>query len=182
MQQHDRRLRQPFDVLGVLRAMVASKESHAGPMHYVGLCTTTTLGHAGKMRTKHQIDIEPHCQIYPALDSSLKSVGNESCCKPGSLRFVPLLQWYDSTHLCCTKHYRDFVFGRRNGKRLVAKGGFIEDKLSQQQLAEVSIASRSARRALPWQRNGCSFRSVAAVVADTSGRHRGKSRLGHVPT
>eukprot|EP01043_Picozoa_sp_COSAG02_P022893 COSAG02_NODE_1204_length_13898_cov_42.005870_10_plen_424_part_00 len=144
MQQHDRRLRQPFDVLGVLRAMEASKESHAGPMHYVGLCTTTTLGHAGKMRSKHQIDIEPHCRVYPAaVDSSLQSVRDERCSKPGSLRFVPLLQWYDSTHLCCTKHYRTFVFGRRNGKRLVAKGGFIEDKLSQQQQAEVRIASEA---------------------------------------
>ena len=53
MQQHDRRLRQPFDVLGVLRAMVASKDSAAGPIHYVGLCTTTTLGHAHKMASKY---------------------------------------------------------------------------------------------------------------------------------
>lgn len=137
MQQHDRRLRQYFDVLGVVRAMIASKNSPLGPMHYVGLCTTTTLGHAHKMSSKHQIDIEPHFRTYPATDRW----GSADSSKTECLRFMPLLQWYDSTHLCATEHYRSFVFGRRNGKRLVAKGGFIEDKLSQQQLAEVSFVS-----------------------------------------
>ena len=46
---------------------------------------------------------------------------------------TPLLQWYDSTHVCSTRHYREFVYG---GK-LVKKGGFVEDKLGQFQLAAI---------------------------------------------
>jgi len=143
MQQHDRRLRQPFDALGVLRAMVASQNMPESPMHYVGLCTTTTLGHAQKMSSKHQLDIEPHSRRFPtAAGDAAGSDGDRA----SSLRFVPLLQWYDSTHFCSTVHYRSFVFGRRNGKRLVAKGGFIEDKLSQQQLAEIREGGVEANR------------------------------------
>ena len=46
---------------------------------------------------------------------------------------VPLLQWYDSTHVCSTRHYRDFVY---RGD-LVKRGGFVEDKLGQYQLADI---------------------------------------------
>ena len=37
--------------------------------------------------------------------------------------FLPMLVWYDSTHIARTDYYRNFVFG---GFGLVAKGGFIE--------------------------------------------------------
>eukprot|EP00434_Breviolum_minutum_P006236 symbB.v1.2.005501.t1/scaffold310.1/size231343/6 len=47
------------------------------------------------------------------------------------LRFIPMIMWHDSTHFACTEYYRSFVFGRR--RRLVTKGGFIEDKLGQEQ-------------------------------------------------
>ena len=142
MQQHDRRLRQPFDVLGVLRAMEASqleRGDEAGRINYVGLCTTTTLGHAHKMSSKYQLDVEPHCRLVRASAHAPAGCGEQ-------LRLVPLLQWYDSTHLCATEHYRHFVFGRRKGKRLVAKGGFIEDKCGQAQLAEVRQGGVAANR------------------------------------
>merc|ERR1712039_1053699 len=38
--------------------------------------------------------------------------------------------WHDSTHFASTSYYREFVFGP---KKLVSRGGFIEDKLGQQQ-------------------------------------------------
>ena len=44
------------------------------------------------------------------------------------LSLTPTLFWYDNTHLCDTRHYRDFVFDRR--LKMVVKGGFVEDKLS----------------------------------------------------
>ena len=50
------------------------------------------------------------------------------------------LQWYDSTHVCSTAHYRDFVY--RGG--LVKKGGFVEDKLGQFQLADIRENSMAA--------------------------------------
>ena len=44
------------------------------------------------------------------------------------LSLTPTLFWYDNTHVCETAHYRDFVFDARN--KMVARGGFVEDKLS----------------------------------------------------
>jgi hypothetical protein len=121
-------------------------------------------------RHRYQIDIEPHCRTYPPADTLERAAE--------SLRFVPLLQWYDSTHLCSTHHYRSFVFGRRNGKRLVAKGGFIEDKLSQQQLAEVRIFSHASAVSHPCTHQSipvggviaeCVVSGVSAVLTDTRG-------------
>jgi len=62
-----------------------------------------------------------------ASDGWWDSSDRENC-----MDLVPLIQWYDSTHIASTSYYRNFVFERR-AKR-VAKGGFIEDKLGQQQL------------------------------------------------
>jgi hypothetical protein len=44
------------------------------------------------------------------------------------ISLVPTLYWYDNVHICDTKHYRDFIF--HPSYKMVAKGGFIEDKLS----------------------------------------------------
>jgi hypothetical protein len=44
------------------------------------------------------------------------------------LSLTPTLFWYDNTHLCLTSHYRDFIFDPKY--RMVARGGFVEDKLS----------------------------------------------------
>ena len=41
---------------------------------------------------------------------------------------TPTLFWYDNIHLVETTHYRDFVFDPRY--KMVARGGFVEDKLS----------------------------------------------------
>jgi hypothetical protein len=50
--------------------------------------------------------------------------------QPGKqqLTLTPTLFWYDNTHICETAHYRDFVF--HPPYKMVAKGGFVEDKLS----------------------------------------------------
>lgn len=45
------------------------------------------------------------------------------------LSLTPTLFWYDNVHICETNHYRDFVFDPQY--RMVARGGFVEDKLSQ---------------------------------------------------
>ncbi len=44
------------------------------------------------------------------------------------LTLTPTLFWYDNTHICETAHYRDFVFDPKF--QMVARGGFVEDKLS----------------------------------------------------
>lgn len=44
------------------------------------------------------------------------------------LTLTPTLFWYDNVHVCETAHYRDFCF--EPSYKMVAKGGFVEDKLS----------------------------------------------------
>lgn len=41
---------------------------------------------------------------------------------------TPTLFWYDNIHIVETKHYRDFIFNPKF--KMVARGGFVEDKLS----------------------------------------------------
>lgn len=41
---------------------------------------------------------------------------------------TPTLFWYDNVHICETAHYRDFIFNP--SFKMVARGGFVEDKLS----------------------------------------------------
>eukprot|EP00912_Choanoflagellata_sp_UC4_P001144 UC4_evm1s712 len=51
-------------------------------------------------------------------------------------KFLPMIYWFDSTHLARTMWYKDFVFGRdENGKRRTG-GKFIESDLGQAQLKE----------------------------------------------
>lgn len=44
------------------------------------------------------------------------------------LSLTPTLFWYDNTHIVRTSHYRDFIFNPVY--KMVARGGFVEDKLS----------------------------------------------------
>lgn len=44
------------------------------------------------------------------------------------LSLTPTLFWYDNTHIVQTSHYRDFIFNPYF--KMVARGGFVEDKLS----------------------------------------------------
>jgi hypothetical protein len=44
------------------------------------------------------------------------------------MSLTPTLFWYDNVHICETEHYRDFVF--HPDYKMVARGGFVEDKLS----------------------------------------------------
>ena len=44
------------------------------------------------------------------------------------LSLTPTLFWYDNTHVVETSHYSDFIFNPQY--KMVARGGFVEDKLS----------------------------------------------------
>ena len=44
------------------------------------------------------------------------------------LSLSPTVFWYDNTHIVQTAHYRDFIFNPQY--KMVARGGFVEDKLS----------------------------------------------------
>jgi len=51
------------------------------------------------------------------------------------LSLIPTLFWYDNIHIAETSHYRDFVFN--DSSKMVARGGFVEDKLTQVMVRQV---------------------------------------------
>eukprot|EP00123_Amoebidium_parasiticum_P005069 comp16315_c0_seq1/m.14103 comp16315_c0_seq1/g.14103 ORF comp16315_c0_seq1/g.14103 comp16315_c0_seq1/m.14103 type:complete len:287 (-) comp16315_c0_seq1:294-1154(-) len=114
--QHDRNFVKGIDVQPLITAMEGSNA-----LNYVGLRIGTTRDLLHKTVSKYAIKTE-------AL-----IVNN--------LRFLPLLQWHDSTHICKTEYYRNFVFGPDNR---VARGGFIEDKFGQIQIADIRANGMSA--------------------------------------
>lgn len=118
--QHDRTFMRPFTrVEALLKTMKADPR-----LKMVGLPTTTNdpTNYLETMATKlGRIKV-----FHPRLESTV--VESESL--PG-IRFLPLIQWHDSSHFASTEYYRNFVFGTE--EKLVSKGGFIEDKLGQQQ-------------------------------------------------
>ena len=118
--QHDRTFMRPFPgVLSLLQAMIQDPR-----LKMVGLPTTTNdppryisqaITKLGAMKVVHP----------PFETLALTS----SACP--DFRFIPMIMWHDSTHFASTQYYREFVFSRR--QILVTRGGFIEDKLGQQQ-------------------------------------------------
>lgn len=110
--QHDRVVMREVDIPRVLAAM----EGDPTRLKYVGLPTSTTIVHREHVLSKYGLRIEPF-----TIDA-------------GGLQVLPLVQWYDSMHLAQADYYRNFVFGPR---KLVVRGGFIEDKFGQAQLADI---------------------------------------------
>ena len=118
--QHDRAFVRPTDLQPVLRAMAADPR-----LRYVGFPTTTTLHHAR------------HVKNY-GLRLEMETVEGA--------KFLPLVQWYDSTHLASTEHYMRFVYGRDRRVNF-SRSGFVEDRLGQAQLADIRQGGMSAHAA-----------------------------------
>ena len=94
---------------------------HAGcGERYVGLRTN----YLGSVSYQKHLGVRGTMDLYPASEA-LEEERKEADFQ-GSL--IPTLFWYDNVHVVLTEHYRDFVFDP--ALQLVAKGGFVEDKLS----------------------------------------------------
>ena len=74
---------------------------------------------------------------------------------------IPTVFWYDNVHVCRTEHYRNWVFDA--GRKLVKRGGFVEDKLSPRIVEDVR---REGFRE-GWGKYGCYLLDDHAGVAFT---------------
>jgi len=108
--QHDRNFVRAAPVVDVVKCL----EANDSWLKYVLLPTTTVLHYPRYVQSKYQLKLESRVTAF-------------------GFSLTPLLQWYDSTHVCSVAHYRTFVY--RGG--LVARGGFVEDKLGQYQLKRI---------------------------------------------
>lgn len=82
-------------------------------------------------------DIEVVGKLRKTLDSIASAYQHNIQCKSHTfetqegkhqLSLTPTLYWYDNTHIVETSHYRDYIFNPHY--RMVARGGFVEDRLS----------------------------------------------------
>ncbi len=115
--QHDRNFVREAPIVQIVKCL----EKNDAWLKYVLLPTTTVLNYPRYVQSKYQLRIAPQPTDF-------------------GFSLTPLLQWYDSTHICSMRHYRDFVY--RGG--LVARGGFVEDKLGQYQLKRIKERGLSA--------------------------------------
>eukprot|EP00928_Gymnodinium_smaydae_P084856 TRINITY_DN6812_c2_g3_i2.p1 TRINITY_DN6812_c2_g3~~TRINITY_DN6812_c2_g3_i2.p1 ORF type:complete len:379 (-),score=81.70 TRINITY_DN6812_c2_g3_i2:171-1307(-) len=120
--QHDRAFLRRIS----LRDVVATMLEQQGRVGYVLLPTKSTSNYAAKQSCKLAREGAPvgHRDIE-RLALALPTPGQ---------RLLPCLSWFDSTHLCLTSYYRDFIFAR--SEWLVRRGGFIEGELVQLQFPE----------------------------------------------
>jgi hypothetical protein len=130
--QHDRTFLRQVPISFIIASMDASGPvSEEGPGDFreqlvksVGLLTRSNVNYIQRVMGRpavrgHHLDLATLVREPPELQV------------PGDhprSKLIPLLQFYDSTHIALTQHYLDFVFDVRN--RLVSRGGFVEDRLS----------------------------------------------------
>jgi len=76
--QHDRSIMKPVDITRLIAAMEANLDKYK----YIGLPTSTTIGHRYHVLSKYNLRIEP-----VIADAQ-------------GLALLPLIQWYDSAHIC----------------------------------------------------------------------------------
>ncbi|CAM9438793.1 unnamed protein product [Heterosigma akashiwo] len=97
--QHDRTFIKSFDILPLLQILDTPEEE----VNYIGFITTSTLNHLERIRGRLGAKGPP-----PDLSWARPKEAH-------GVTLLPLLQWFDSTHVCTTAYYRDFVFGPGGG-------------------------------------------------------------------
>lgn len=91
--QHDHIFLETVPLVELLNTM----KRHPDDLKYVGFQSFHTMNYPRYIMSRYQIDIS-------ATD------------RFGPLSFIPLLFWYDKTHICSCDYYREFVFQQRSIK------------------------------------------------------------------
>lgn len=82
----------------------------------VSFFTRATKDHAKRLFDKEALTKEGReWAITPAIEY------------PGEFKILPLLYWYDSSHIATLEYYTQFIFAE---ERSWTRGGFIEDELA----------------------------------------------------
>eukprot|EP00300_Choanocystis_sp_HF-7_P024345 c2576_g1_i1.p1 GENE.c2576_g1_i1~~c2576_g1_i1.p1 ORF type:complete len:333 (+),score=67.10 c2576_g1_i1:27-1001(+) len=129
--QHDRVFKQGFPLHQLLLIM----SNHRDTLKFVSLPSSSTVNYAQKTLSRYTIFLDPLTLHLPfcELAAPCECAGIPSATQ--ALHFVPLLQFYDSTHVCLTQHYREFIFNRRYG--FAKRGDFIESRMGPIMLADI---------------------------------------------
>jgi hypothetical protein len=85
--QHDHSFVRNFDLKGCVQTL----ELHPDNVKYIGLLSTSTLN-------------------YPRVVQSKYAFKMDRTFAYNNLPLVPLIYWYDKTHICSVRYYKEFVF------------------------------------------------------------------------
>lgn len=110
--QHDRSFIKSFDLQQILESMEINPQ-----MRCVLLPLASTYNYRKRMDTKFG---------KKDILNNLEIVHNNHT-------FLPLCQFYDSTHIAHMDFYKDFIIGQK----MIPKNGFIEDRLGQLQVKDI---------------------------------------------
>jgi hypothetical protein len=145
--QHDRVLIREFGVRQILDLMLAERSL----IKYVGLSNSQSDGQIHQMNSRYRIDLTVGLRILNNGDEdevTLKRrlLANATLATPKYRRIlVPLMFWYDSTHIACVEHYKNFVYREHFVDGVpryvtafkIRTGDFIEDKLGQAEREDI---------------------------------------------
>ena len=107
--QHDRNFVRRVDA----RAIVAAMCRHRAWLQYAGLPTGVSGMKLRPSRSGTRACRRARRSTARAAVLSRYALRLEHVATDEGLRLMPLVQWYDSTHVCATAHYRRFVYGPR---------------------------------------------------------------------
>ena len=111
--QHDRDAGRPFRVTPILEAMERDES-----VNYVMLRTKSVENYVERTRSRYHVNVEPWIKSFSDLNFHL----------------MPLIFFYDSTHIARCDYYRRVVFGKittPRGSFKLRTGDFIEDTFGQ---------------------------------------------------
>ena len=133
--QHDRVLLRPVDFGAICNHLLQQADEAVGYV-LLPIRATTNYPHRVRVRLGERGIRPPASDIEPLA----RAMNNTTGC-----RLLPCLGWYDSTHMCLTRYYVDFVFGGTSDRaaafsspdRIVTKGAFLEAEFAPRQMDDV---------------------------------------------
>jgi hypothetical protein len=155
--QHDLLFMVDFELRSVLTAL----ESTENDVKYVGMPLLTNIHYEQITFSRHRVKITPivlEVEVNGgsggsggnggssgdfAEDMGKVSIGCTNSASSAKLVLMPIIFWYDSTHVTSVSHYRSLVFNQSNPFR---RGDFVEETFGHKQRHHITQASQATPR------------------------------------
>ena len=153
---HDQRFIRPINLHAMVHLLTSATGGGTSGYKYFGFPSRGTVKYASQALGKHGIDVNSFaCSLGSILERRLPVDASPSTCRTDTSthvaastatpdraecheecvprpRLLPLLSWYDRTHVVLTEHYRTVL-----STGVARKGSFMEDTVGQLQLAQL---------------------------------------------
>ena len=126
--QHDILFMVSFDLRTVCAALRGGSKH---PVRYVGMPLLTNVNYEMTTMQRHRVKVAP---VTTDVEVEVTPGGGSGATEMRRLELMPIIFWYDSTHLTSVKHYRELVFSRSN---LFRRGDFMEETFGCKQRRDI---------------------------------------------